>query len=199
MDISAGDDAIRSSSPRSGNDVDFAAFYLEVSPRLYRYALTHCNGDKDRAKDMVQKTMVKLWCAWPTRERWFGKRVAYAMKAISNMAVDMSRSRAQKQEVPVGAARELDQFLGDGYPLDDDLSEHGAAAVRAMLKLPRRLRDAVFLVCYEGYSRTETAELMGVSVNAVYNYLNRGLTQLRTSLERIDNTATYVREGRHGQ
>ena len=50
----------------------------------------------------------------------------------------------------------------------------------AMKSLPEKYRISLYLYYYEEYSAREIAEVMGVSENAVGQYLTRGRRKLRT-------------------
>ena len=52
----------------------------------------------------------------------------------------------------------------------------------AVMELPRKYREAIFLFYYEGYSIGEIAQLLGRSESAVAAHLSRGRKQLRTML-----------------
>ena len=52
----------------------------------------------------------------------------------------------------------------------------------AVMALPRKYREAVYLHYYEGYSVREIASLLGQSESAVSAHLSRGRKSLRTTL-----------------
>jgi DNA-directed RNA polymerase specialized sigma24 family protein len=58
----------------------------------------------------------------------------------------------------------------------------------ALRGLSEHQRTTVFLVHAMGWTRRETADLLGISVNSVGSHLDRGLVKLRTALGvRIDD------------
>jgi RNA polymerase sigma factor (sigma-70 family) len=61
------------------------------------------------------------------------------------------------------------------------------ALPKAIGELTERQRTAVFLVFGLGWTRRETAELLGVSVNSVGSHLARGLHKLRNRLGVTDD------------
>ena len=56
------------------------------------------------------------------------------------------------------------------------------AAAHAVVHLPDRYRQAVYLRYYEGYEPAEIGELMGCTASQVSTYLYRGKAKLRKTL-----------------
>jgi RNA polymerase sigma factor (sigma-70 family) len=59
---------------------------------------------------------------------------------------------------------------------------------KALKGLSQNQRVTVFLVHAMGWTRRETADMLGISTNSVGSHLDRGLAKLRTALGvRIDD------------
>lgn len=56
-----------------------------------------------------------------------------------------------------------------GQPVEEEYRE----LLRAVLSLPPKYRDAVYLYYYEGYRAAEIGKLLGKNVNTVYTLLER--------------------------
>jgi RNA polymerase sigma factor (sigma-70 family) len=76
-------------------------------------------------------------------------------------------------------------------PPDMPSAEHGAmiqlersAVIAALRKLPDRQREAIVLRYYADLSEAEIAAAMGISRGAVKSHTSRGMTALRSALER---------------
>lgn len=54
--------------------------------------------------------------------------------------------------------------------------------LEAVLSLPDKYKDVVYLHYYEGYSLKEIAEMLGKKVNTVYSLLSRARDRLKTAL-----------------
>ncbi|MBP2634072.1 MAG: Sigma-70, region 4, partial [Firmicutes bacterium] len=52
--------------------------------------------------------------------------------------------------------------------------------LHCMEKLPAKQRQAILLTLVSGKSLTETASLLGVTPQAIYNLKNRGIRQLQS-------------------
>lgn len=65
----------------------------------------------------------------------------------------------------------------------DEEKEDLSYVLEAVLKLPVKYRDAIYLHYYEGYSALEIGEILGKNENTVYSILSRGRSMLKESLE----------------
>lgn len=54
--------------------------------------------------------------------------------------------------------------------------------MKAVLSLPEKYRDAIYLYYYEGYSATQIGKILHKNQNTVYTLLNRAKKQLRQIL-----------------
>ena len=79
----------------------------------------------------------------------------------------------------------LNEILELPAPIPSDHRE----VLEAVLSLPRKYKDVIYLHYYEEYSAPEISKILGRNVNTVYTLLNRGRQMLREKLEK---------EGYHG-
>ena len=59
----------------------------------------------------------------------------------------------------------------------------------AVMKLPRKIREAILLYYYQDMSTEEIAETLGIAQSSVSNRLRRGREKLRKLLEGRDQDA----------
>ena len=143
----------------------------------YAYRLL---GDSAEAEDVAQETFLRLWRtidAWRAEApllHWL-QRVAY------NLCIDRLRRRqpGSLESVP----EPLDPAEGPAATLHR--AEIGEAVAEAIAQLPERQRVAVVMVHQEGLSNIETADIMGISVEAVESLLSRGRRALRELLQAL--------------
>ena len=62
------------------------------------------------------------------------------------------------------------------------LPQQDHEVLEAVLSLPVRYKDAVYLHYYEGYTAPEIAKILGKNVNTIYTLLNRARQLLREKL-----------------
>lgn len=60
-------------------------------------------------------------------------------------------------------------------------SEYGEV-LKAVLSLPQKYRDVIYLHYYEGYTAPEISHILGKSVNTVYTLLTRSRQMLKERL-----------------
>ena len=63
-----------------------------------------------------------------------------------------------------------------------DLTENDRTVLDAVLALPPKYRDVVYLHYYEGYTAPQIADMLHKNVNTVYTLLNRAKQALRQTL-----------------
>jgi len=139
----------------------FTRFVAEVEPRL-RYALTAALG-RERGREAAAEALAYGWEHW---ER---------LQSMDNPAGYLSRvgrSRGRRR-------RTLPRFES-GRP--GRIPDVEPALLEALAALSERQRTAVFLVHGLEWSRSEVAELCGISVTSVGSHLERGLAKLRARL-----------------
>ena len=96
---------------------------------------------------------------------WF---LRVAINPCKDLLISFFRSRA----VP------LDEILEQPAEMPPDHRE----VLEAVLSLPPKYKDAVYLHYYEGYTAPEISRILGKNVNTVYTLLNRSKQLLREKL-----------------
>ena len=82
-------------------------------------------------------------------------------------------------------AASLDELLDVAAPVPSDHRE----VLEAVLSLPQKYKDVIYLHFYEGCTAPEIGRILGKNINTVYTLINRGKELLRKKLEQ---------EGYHG-
>lgn len=165
---------------RWSRDEEFSAFMVDAEPLLTRTAWLLC-GDRHRAEELVQQTLVRTYVAWPRARA--GDPLAYARRTLANARIDMWRRR--RREVLV-AADDVPGQLASREGVDAAGHAHAHAErdvlVRALTRLSPQRRRVVVLRYVLDLSEQQVAEDLNVSVGAVKSAAARGLRQLREEL-----------------
>src|ERR1700678_727393 len=145
-------------APRPGRVADegfVRALYAEHGGALLRYALHLTGGDRQRAEDLVQETIVR---AWRHPEALTDRPARPWLFAVArNLAVDSYRAR-QSRPAEVGLA------IIDTLPVDDETARtHEAWAVaEAISSLRPDHRKVLVEAYYRGCAVAEPASTLGI-------------------------------------
>lgn len=139
---------------------------------------TRMLNNPTEAEDVAQEAMLRAWknaADWRPGEAKFS---TWLHKVAVNLCYDRLRKRRTK---PLEDAPEP---IDDRASAQDGLEANDKMTIlkEAMMDLPERQRAAIQLSHYEEKSNPETAEILGVSVEAVESLLSRGRRALRTAL-----------------
>ena len=164
---------------------DFAAIYAEFQPKIERY-LRRLAGADD-APDLTQMVFLKVHQGLATY-RGEASLATWIYRIATNTAHDHRLAVGAKQR----AAEELCADPDDLAALADPAAEatdHAyirremSACVRGVVEeLPATYREILLLKEFEGFSNTEIAAILGVSLDTVKIRLHRGRLRLRQSL-----------------
>ncbi len=171
------------------DDGEFTEFAAACRPQLLRTAFLMC-GDWDRAADLAQEALLRLYVAWPRLDHRAGMRT-YATRAVVTIAIDQSRRRSSRERV--GHVE-----LHDRAPDPAARVTERAVLVAALRELPPRQRACVVLRHYEDLSVDEVARLLGCREGTVKSQTAKGLASLRAALERHGWTMTLTQDEPRG-
>ncbi len=146
---------------RQSDEDRFTAFVRAQSASLFRTAYL-ITGDHQRAEDLLQSTLVRLYQRWPRVEA-MEQPVGYARKVLVNQAVSWWRRRSSREE-PLLL---LDEPTWDGGV--DEVTEH-ERVWNAVVSLPPRQRAVMVLKYYEDLGVVEIAETLGMAPGTVKSH-----------------------------
>lgn len=158
---------------------EFRTRMVELMPRLRRFAVA-LTGDLDQADDLVQETCMR---ALSRVSQWQeGTRLdSWMYRIAQNLWFDRVRARKVRGErVDLEAARDVSGPDGRDV-VDSRLTLASVSA--AMAQLPEEQRVLVALVCIDGISYKEAAEITGSPIGTVMSRLARARRQLHARLE----------------
>jgi RNA polymerase sigma-70 factor (ECF subfamily) len=160
------------------------------SADIYNVALKLL-GDEQEAEDVLQETFLS---AFRAIDRFEGRsklstwlyRIAYNASLMRLRRRDQMTTFSLDQplrEEPIG--KRTSRHLVDWSAVPDDrllTAEARQEMDRAIAELPESLRSTFILRDIQGLSGTETAEVLGITVQAVKNRLHRARLRLRDRL-----------------
>ncbi|CAL9360601.1 SigE family RNA polymerase sigma factor [Streptomyces sp. DH-12] len=131
-------------------------------------------GDRQRAEDLVQEALVKLWFAWPKVAEQAPE--AYVRQVMVRLAARSARRRWWGER-PVG---ELPDRPGPG-DVSASVAERSRLEAALALLTPRQ-RAAVVLRYYEDLPEGQVAQTLGCPVGTARSHASRGVARLRQIL-----------------
>ena len=152
---------------------------VELLPRLRRFAVA-LTGDLDQADDLVQETCMR---ALSRVEQWQpGTRLdSWMYRIAQNLWLDRMRARKVRgEQVDVESAEAL--AGPDGREVVESRLTLNAVSA-AMAHLPNEQRMLIALVCIDGLSYKEAAEITETPIGTVMSRLARARRELHARLE----------------
>ena len=166
--------------PDSKRDQTIERLIIQYQTPLLRLCYVQLH-DRALAEDAVQETFLKAYRGF-SQFRGDSSEKTWLTKIAVNTCRDFQRGgwfkhtdrRVTPEMLPIGAVQP------DTEDLDLSL---------AVMKLPRKVREAIILYYYQDMSTEEIAETLGIAQSSVSNRLRRGREKLRKLLEGRDQDA----------
>ncbi len=161
-----------------GDETAFRALIARKLPRVHALSL-RLLGDRSEADDVAQDAFLRAWRQarhWRQGEARFD---TWLHRVVLNLCHDRRRRR---REVLLP---ELPEQVDPAPPADRTpaIAWSRSSPRSALALLPPRQREAMILHTYQELPNTETAAIMGISVEALESLLARARRGLRSMLE----------------
>jgi RNA polymerase sigma-70 factor (sigma-E family) len=156
-------------------ELDFAEFVREVSPRLLRTAYV-LGGSQDVAEDLVQEALERACARWH-KIAVAGAPEAYVRQIVVNLANDRWRRIARQRESVEAQVPDRPDPRDEYARLD--LRDQLTVLLEA---LPIRMRTIIALRYLHDMDDAQIAAALNITPGAVRSQLSRGLAKLRSSV-----------------
>ncbi len=150
------------------------------SQPLHSFAYRHCQNADD-AREIVQDAFLRVWSRSGTWKANKVKFTTWIYQITRNLCID----RFRKQSAQFDDEVELESLHDPSQEVD---KETILAVRQAVQKLPERQRTALILCQLQGWSQSEVASLLQISVEATESLLARARRTLRTRLSVAETT-----------
>ena len=154
---------------RSEEEVNMAV--EKYSNMIRRLCMIHLKNYAD-TEDIFQNVFLKYVLSSVTFESEEHER-AWFIRVTVNACKDLLKSFFRSRTVS------LDELLEQPAALSEDNRE----VLEAVLALPEKYKDVVYLYYYEEYSAVEISHILKKNVNTVYTLLARARNLLKEQLE----------------
>ena len=154
-------------------EAEFLPLFDRYRSMVYGLALSYTPSPQD-AEDICQTVFLKLLTSGQTFDSPAHEK-AWIIRVTVNACRDLLKSFFRSRTVA------LDQLIEKPQDMPEDHSD----ILEAVLELPARFRDVVYLHYYEGYSAPEIGRILKKNTNTVYTLLARARQLLKTRLEGV--------------
>jgi RNA polymerase sigma-70 factor (ECF subfamily) len=153
------------------------AIWREHGTALTRFALKLTLGDRPRAEDIVQETLVRAW-RHPEVAGGNAKAIRpWLFTVTRHVAIDMWRARSRCDEV---YGDEPADRADPAEPIEQAMTALDVRAALARLSLEHR--QVIVGMYYQGQSVSELAERLGIPEGTVKSRAYYGLRHLKRAL-----------------
>ncbi len=157
------------------------ALHAEHGGALFAHALRLSNGDRQRAEDLVQETLLRAWRHPEALDPSRGPVRAWLFTTARNLAIDAWRRRsARVGEVVTDTVPEPPAIVDE----TDRVVEAWTIA-EALARLSQPHREVLVHCFYEGRSVAEASAILGVPPGTVKSRTHYALRSLRLVLEEM--------------
>jgi RNA polymerase sigma-70 factor, ECF subfamily len=153
------------------------ALHDDHAAALWSYVVRLTSGDRERAEDVVQETLLRAWRHPRVLDQSQRSARAWLFTVARRIAIDGWRSAAARSEVATGEPPEIP------LPDDTDRALQGWLVAEALRELSQAHREVLVLCFFQGYSVADAASRLGVAAGTVKSRTHYALRALRLALE----------------
>ena len=156
---------------RRPSDSEITAFYSRHSAAVYRLCLSYLKNPEDAA-DAAQETFLKWLSALPELETP-EHEIGWLVLTAGNLCKDMLRRSKRRPREQLEAAYDLGR---------DEKGFENAEVLEAVMALPGKYKNVVFLFYYEDMSTAQISRVTGIKQSTVTSLLVRARRLLKKAL-----------------
>ena len=171
----------------NGKKEAFDQFMIRYGDSLTRYLYRYLNDWQD-AEDLMIEAMARIMAKKPRISE--GCFRAYLYKTGRNLA---TRFHFKRTRISQFSLDEYEEIIGDHTPLETKALEEERKQIlhRCLERIDPKMKEALWLVYYEGMTYAEAGTVMGLSTKRVDHLLDRGKKKMRQELEKEGLTNAY--------
>jgi RNA polymerase sigma-70 factor (ECF subfamily) len=164
-------------SEGSAEDQLMRALHDEHAAALWSFALHLTGGDRQRAEDVAQETLLRAWRNPDVLDQTARSARSWLFTVARRIVIDGWRSAAARAEIPT------DQPPDVAAPDDIERAVQGWLVADALAELSPRHREVLTLCYFQGLSVAEAAVRLGIAEGTVKSRTHYALRSLRLVLE----------------
>ena len=169
-------------SLRQGNKAALAILYDRYSRLVYTIAFRLLNSGPE-AEDLTQEIFLNLWQKQtydPTRS----SLSRFLSTVTRNRAIDRIRTHSNRRRILKGLAPQTAPVEPFSLPeAQASLGERSQRVREALITLPEKQRELLWLAYYHGLSQSEIASHTNIPLGTVKSRMRQGLLKLKGTLQ----------------
>ena len=142
----------------------------KYSDTIKRICVLYLKNQYD-TEDIFQNVFIKYMLSSKEFENQEHEK-AWFIRVTINCCKDFLKSFFRSKTVPLEELREQAA----------EISEESTDVLEAVLSLPKKYKEVIYLFYYEDYSAVEIADILGKNTNTVYTNLSRAKKMLKVIL-----------------
>ena len=151
----------------------------QCGPALWRFALRLTSGDRARAEDVVQETLLRAWCSPRILEAGDDERQAWLFTVARHLVIDEWRSSRSRLEITTAELPER------GSADETDSALQTWLLAEALQRLSPEHRQVLVECYFHGRSVADAAARIGVPPGTVKSRTHYALRALRLVLQEM--------------
>ncbi|QYX77133.1 sigma-70 family RNA polymerase sigma factor [Streptomyces akebiae] len=159
----------------SSHDGSVRKLYEEHHGPLLRYVSSLIRGDRQRAEDFVQETLVRAWLSTANQPPGWSPSRAWLMRVAHNLVIDWSRR--ERVHTDIQHEHTLDKHLEPVDPMSQAVQRR--FMVHALSRLSLAHREVLFYVYVLGCTGTDAADALGIPPGTVKSRTHHAIRELR--------------------
>jgi len=153
------------------------ALHDEHATALWAYVLHLTGGDRARAEDVAQETLLRAWRHPGVLDQSQGSARAWLFTVARRIVIDGWRAASSRAEVSTDDPPE------SAVPDGTERAVQGWLVAEALRSLSANHRQVLVLCFFQGFSVAEAATWLGIAEGTVKSRTHYALRALRLALE----------------
>ena len=171
---------------KSGDSEAYAQLYNVYFEVLYRYG-KKISSDTFLVEDCIQDLFVSLWRNRETLSDLLSPKFYLYKSLRNNIVAQLKSQQPESFELHANAVSLAGSTPSpESFIIGEETAKNQEEKMEAALQeLTKREREAIFLRFYGGLNSEEISRIMGIGIPSVYNLINRAITQLGHSMDKL--------------